>query len=236
MFVRAFANRILAPCGTGFSELLMISSEIVGTTVPGVVVECGCFKGGSTATLSLACHKAGRQLNVFDSFCGLPEPAPDDQNHFVLSDSEIHHYKKGAFTGPLETVKRNVSKYGHIGVCKFWQGYFEQTLPQFKERVSVAYVDVDLVESLKTCIRYLWPLMSDGGVLFTHEAHHLEIAKFFYSDAWWNQTLGQSAPGLIGAGSGLGLGFRKNKQGFYGSSLGFVRKNPAITRVSEEDL
>lgn len=236
MFFRVFANRLLTPCGTGFSELLMISSEILATKVPGAVVECGCFKGGSTATLSAACYKAGRKLHVFDSFCGLPEPTAEDRDHLVLSDSEIHHYKKGAFAGSLETVKRNVSKYGHIEVCTFWQGYFEQTLPDFNEQVAVAFLDVDLVESLKTCVKHLWPLMPDGGILFTHEAHHLEYGKFFYGDAWWEENLGQKAPGLIGAGSGLGLGFRRNKDGYHASALGLVRKNPTITRISNEDL
>src|SRR5712664_2381458 len=175
MFFRAFANRFLAPAATSYWELSLISSEIVTTKVPGEVVECGCFKGGSTATLSVACHKAGRTLNVFDSFCGLPEPTKEDQSHIVLSDSEIHRYKKGAFAGSLETVKRNVSKWGAIEACRFWPGYFEETLPKFNEQVAVAFCDVDLVESLKTCVQYLWPLMPDGAILFTHEAHHLEV-------------------------------------------------------------
>jgi hypothetical protein len=235
MFFRALANRFLAPAATSYWELLLISSEITSTNVPGVIVECGSFRGGSTATLSAACKKAGRELHVFDSFCGLPEPKAEDQNHRVLSDSEIHTYKKGAFAGSLETVKETVSRHGAIQVCHFWKGYFEESLPRFDRQVAVAFCDVDLVESLKTCVRYLWRLMPDEGVLFTHEAHHLEIAKLFHDDAWWEKELGQQAPGLIGAGSGLGLGFRKTRHGYYGSCIGMVRKNPAITRVSNEN-
>jgi O-methyltransferase len=234
MLLRALANRFLTPAATSCWELLLISSEILKTDVSGTVVECGCFKGGSTATLSVACKKAGRTLNVFDSFCGLPEPTAEDKSHSVLSDSEIHRYTKGAFAGSLETVKRTVSKHGAIEACRFWPGYFEDTLPKFTEKVAVAFCDVDLVESLKTCVRCLWPLMPDGGVLFTHEAHHLEVAKFFHDDAWWGANLDQKAPGLIGAGSGVGLGLRRNKHGFYGSCLGFIRKNPAVTRISDE--
>jgi hypothetical protein len=235
MFLRAFANRFLTPAATSYWELLLMSSEILASKSSGVVVECGCFKGGSTATLSVACRKAGRTLHVFDSFCGLPEPTNGDRSHTVLSDSEIHRYRKGAFSGSLETVKQTISKYGAIEACHFWPGYFDATLPKFKEHVAVAFCDVDLVESLKTCVKYLWPLLADGGALFTHEAHHLEIAKFFYQDQWWLDNLGQVAPGLIGAGSGLGLGFRKTRHGYFASCLGLVRKNPVVTRVSDEN-
>jgi hypothetical protein len=198
------------------------------------VVECGCYLGGSTATLSTACRKAGRKLHAFDSFCGLPEPGAEDVSHTILSDSEIHRYTKGAFAGSLDTVKTNVSRFGAIGSCEFWPGYFEDTLPQFKEQVAVAFCDVDLVGSLKTCIRYLWPLIPDGGVLFTHEAHHLEVAKLFYDDSWWNSVLQTTAPGLVGSGSGLGL--RRTVHGYYGSCLGLVCKNPSTTRVSIEGV
>ncbi len=154
----------------------------------------------------------------------------------MLISSSEHQYKKGAFSGSLETVNRTVSKHGAIDVCQFWQGYFEDTPPKFKEQVAVAFCDVDLVDSLKACITHLWPLMPDGGIFFTHEANHLEIAKLFYNDLWWQETLGQNAPGLMGgAGSGLGLGFRKTRHGYYGSCLGMIRNNPKITKISEEN-
>ena len=47
--------------------------------VEGVVVECGCFMGGSTANLSLACEITGRRLIVYDSFEGLPPPRGNDR-------------------------------------------------------------------------------------------------------------------------------------------------------------
>src|SRR5262249_7991231 len=47
--------------------------------VEGVVVECGCYLGGSTANLSVACKIAGRELIVYDSFEGLPAADPKDK-------------------------------------------------------------------------------------------------------------------------------------------------------------
>ena len=235
MFLRVAINRWFFPgIGVSRGEMLFLARHILESRIPGCIVECGCYRGGSTSILSLACKKAGRKLHVFDSFCGLPEPVDGDGSHRVFRDSEIHHYVKGGFAASLETVKKNVSRFGAIDVCTFWPGYFEDTLPRFQESVAAVFCDADLVESIRTCVRFLWPLMPDGAIFFSHEAHHLEVAKFFYDDRWWRETLNQDAPGLIGAGSGLGLSFRRNRWGFHSSELGFAQKNPPILTLSEE--
>lgn len=111
-----------------------------------------------------------------------------------MNVGEYHSYAKGSWYGPLDTVKANVAKYGAPEVCTFIKGYFDATLPLFSERIGFAFCDVDLRRSLETCLRYLWPLLSADGLLFTHEAHHLEIASLFYDQAIWTD----SVPGLVG--------------------------------------
>jgi O-methyltransferase len=50
---------------------------------PGVIVEAGCYKGGSTAKFSLMAEKVNRDLVVFDSFQGIPENAePHEKDMF----------------------------------------------------------------------------------------------------------------------------------------------------------
>src|SRR5207249_12246988 len=78
---------------------------------------------------------------------------------------------------PYTTLFRStVSKHGAIESCRFWPGYFEDTLLIFQEQVAVAFCDVDLVESLKTCIKHLWPLMADGA---RSEEHTSELQSRF---------------------------------------------------------
>ena len=48
-------------------------------------------------------------------------------------------------------------------------------------------------ESLKTCLKYLWPLLADGGYFFTHEAPHQEIAAVFFDEDWWHANLHSDA-------------------------------------------
>src|SRR4029077_15146937 len=124
--------------------------------------------------------------------------------------------------------KANLAKYGAPEVCIFIEGYFEATLPSFSERVAFAYCDVDLRTSLQTCLHYLWPLLSPDGVLFSHEAHHLEVASLFYDPALWRGA----APGFVGGGSGLGL--LPMADGSFGSCLGYTVKSPSILIESME--
>jgi O-methyltransferase len=208
-----------------FLEHLMMATQIfrVPRSVQGSVVECGSFKGGSAANLSLICDLCDRKLEVFDSFAGLPEPSNTDKEHLLVNLQEIHSYEKGAYCGPLSEVQGNISKYGKISACNFNVGYFENTLPNFSQRCVLVFLDVDLVDSVQTCFTYLWPLLQDKCCLFTHEAHHLEIAGLFFQQEWWRSKMHCEAPGLIGAGTGLGL---LPSPGGFRSAVGYTVKNP----------
>ncbi|HEY2496809.1 MAG TPA: TylF/MycF/NovP-related O-methyltransferase [Candidatus Angelobacter sp.] len=221
------ANRKKISTASHFLEHLLMATEIlkIRPEIEGSVVECGSFKGGSAANLSLVCELCNRQLEIFDSFAGLPEPSDIDQEHVLVDAHEVHTYAKGAFCGALQEVKSNISRFGNIGVCSFHVGYFNHTLPGFQKKCVMAFLDVDLVDSLETCLKYLWPLLHDGSRVFTHEAHHMEISAFFFGENWWQKNLQCSAPGLIGAGSGIGL---QPSAGGFRSPLGYTVKNPKV--------
>jgi O-methyltransferase len=224
---RMRSNRKKVITASHFVEHLLMATEIlkVPPQVEGCVVECGSFKGGSATNLSLVCALCNRRLEIFDSFAGLPEPSGVDQQHVLVDAGEVHTYEKGAWCGTLPEVKKNISQFGNISVCNFNVGYFDQTLPGFQKKCIMAFLDVDLVGSLETCVTYLWPLLQDGCYLFTHEAHHLEIAAFFFAEGWWQSNMHCAAPGLIGAGTGLGL---QPSSGGFRSALGYTVKNPKV--------
>jgi O-methyltransferase len=191
----------------------------VPKSAEGCVVECGTYAGGSTANLSLVCELVGRELEVFDSFAGLPAPASGDEV-VVLGGADGSYYE-GQFSARLEDVKANVERYGNAGLCHFRPGFFEDSLPGFSKSCVLAFIDVDLRGSAETCLRHLWPRLIEGGRFYTHEAQELHIAALFYDDPWWQRELGRPAPGLAGAGSGLGL---LPGPGGYVSELGFTIK------------
>lgn len=219
-------KRIISASG-GFEHRLMISKILnIPKSMEGCIVECGCYKGGSSANLSIIADITDRKLEIFDSFKGLPEPSSQDKEHILMRQEEIHTYTKGEWNGSLEEVKENISKYGKIQVCNFNKGYFDDTLPTFKKKCVFIFLDVDLRSSMETCLKYLWPLLQDGGYLFTHEAHHIEIASLFYDNEWWQKNLNSIPPGLVGAGNGLGL---NPQNGGYTSAIGYIIKNPDIS-------
>jgi O-methyltransferase len=227
--IRMERNRKKVITGSHYLEHLLMATEIlkVPRSLEGCVVECGSFKGGSATNLSLVCALCDRKLEIFDSFQGLPEPSDLDRRHHLVSVNELHTYAKGAWHGTLDEVKANISRYGNIGVCNFNVGYFDDTLPHFQKRCVLAFLDVDLTNSLRACLRHLWPLLLDGSYLFTHEAPHQEISAAFFDQEWWHANIDSDAPGLVGAGSGIGL--FPSKGGFR-SDLGFTVKHPNADR------
>jgi O-methyltransferase len=219
--------------GSHFLEHLLMATQIlkVPKSVSGCVVECGSYKGGSATNLSLVCELCDRTLEIFDSFEGLPAPQKEDKEHMLIGLQRVHTYEQGSWCGTLPEVQGNISAHGRISVCNFHRGFFDRTLPNFDQPCILVFADVDLTTSLETCIRYLWPLLRSGCYLFTHEAQHLEISSLFFDRQWWRTNLKCDAPGLIGAGRGVGL---LPESGGYSSDLGFTIKNPTVETFVED--
>lgn len=189
--------------------------------VKGDVIECGSYMGGSSANLSILCSIVKRKLIVCDSFEGLPPVKKTDKRHSIASTGRIDEYAEGMFCGNLKTVKKNIKDYGDIKSCVFVKGWFDDTLPKLDKTFVVAFVDVDLKESLKTCIINIWPKLVKGGRMYCHEAEHLNNVSLFFNPVWWNKYVSkEKPPGFVGAGTGLPLFIGSNQ----GSSIGFANK------------
>lgn len=205
------------PTATSWLSHLVMAQRIleVPPDVEGAVVECGCFKGGSTANLSRMCARVNRKMVVCDSFEGLPED--EEQEHRYAHFQIYGSYEAGMYAGALEEVKGNVEKYGCIDACEFIKGWFCDTLPSLDGPFVLVFADVDLVSSLTDCIVNLWPKLVDDGYFFTDDSADLATVKLWFDEPWWAETMKQPAPGYVG--SGCGLPVRPD-----GSSLGYAHK------------
>lgn len=197
---RMFLNNRRIPTGTSYKVHLAMALKILETPpeVLGDIAECGTWKGGCAANLSLVCEIVGRQLYIFDSFQGLPEGKPHDR--------EAQYYKTGDYAGTLAEVKENIRKYGNLNSCQFVQGWFNDTLPKVQDSFLLIFLDVDLEDSLHSCMLYLWPHLVQGGWIFTDECAQINYVALFFSERWWSTYFQTKPPGLIGAGTGLPLG------------------------------
>ncbi|MBN2310817.1 MAG: class I SAM-dependent methyltransferase [Candidatus Hydrogenedentes bacterium] len=172
-------------------------------SVEGAVVECGCYKGASTANLSLVCERTGRTLYVCDSFQGLPE---DDAvvhryPHFQVQGQ----YEKGMYTGTYDEVRGNIRRFGALDACSFVPGFFSDTLHTVPAPVAFVFVDVDLVSSMRDCIVHLWPKLIEGGYFYTDDSADMEVVQLWFDTPWWREQFGCPAPGYVGSGCGLPL-------------------------------
>lgn len=105
----------------------------------------------------------------------------------------------------LENVMANVKKHGEISCCKFFPGLVEDTLPKSDFEYSLAFIDVDLRDTAKECIRHIWPRLS-GKYLFSHEMWFKDYVEAITDRDWWIKNLGEEPPVLIGAENGLSSG------------------------------
>jgi hypothetical protein len=205
---------------SSLAEHLELAATIltIPPSVPGDVVECGCFQGGCTVNLSLACALVGRRLIVCDSFEGLPDPTAHNDAYVAPHHANTDEYHEGQFAASLELVKGNIARCGDLDVCDFIVGFFDQSLSGFDRPVVMAFLDVDLVESLQPCLVALWPNLAGEGRIYVHEAEDLALVSTFFDRPWWSEAIGVEAPGLVGAGSGLPLA------ALQGSDLGYAQK------------
>lgn len=166
--------------------------------VDGVIVEAGCWKGGTTANLSLVADLVGRDLIVYDSFEGLPAPVEGDRWANPLGE--------GAFRGELDEVRANVETYGALDRCTFRKGWFADTLGDHTEPIVAAFVDVDHQASMHQCVLGLWPHLTDAGYFFVDEYVRLDYCALFFSERFWRTYFDRPPPGLMGAGTGIAVG------------------------------
>ena len=214
-------NRRKVRTESRWQEHLQLAASIlqVPPSVKGDVIECGCYKGGSSVNLSVVCALVGRKLIICDSFEGLPEPTETEKVHYSLYSNHYDHYEKGRFSASLDEVKRNLEKCGRLDVCEFVVGFFDKSLVNLNKSYVMAFFDADLVESLKPCLLEIWPHLQEGCRMYVHEAKSLSLVSLFFDRSWWQHSFSIDPPGFVGAGTGLPL------LPIVGSELGFAMKN-----------
>lgn len=204
---------------SSWQQHILLIEEIlrVPKSLRGDVVECGCFDGSSTVSLSLACALTHRWLIVCDSFEGLPTVKEEEKYDIQANSREYYAWEEGDFTleRGLDGVKKNVESFGNIRVCKFVKGYFKDTLKDIPtDSIVFIFEDVVLISSVEDCLRHLWPKLQNGCKFYSHEPWSTNVVSLFFDRVWWKYNLNMEPPGFWGSGDGLRVGLRPSFMGY----------------------
>jgi O-methyltransferase len=149
---------------------------IVNSKLPGDIVECGVWKGGSAMLIAYTLLQMGestRRIYLYDTFCGMVEPTKND---YLLSDgttarSQMRKRGKKTFANwcfsPLSEVRDNLFSTGYPeNKLIFVKGKVEQSIPRtMPSRIALLRLDTDWYESTKHELVHLFPLLAEKGVL-----------------------------------------------------------------------
>ena len=171
----------------------------------GDIVECGCFKGGSAAKISIIAKLLGKKLFVFDSFKGLPPVDKYNSHECHCRRNCKGEWPVGEYTGNIEEVKNNIRNYGEISVCSFVKGWFRDTIKKNRipEKICFVFADVDIASSAKDCLIGLWNNITKNGVYVSHDFAFIKVLFALHDRKIWSNLFNSYPPIFFGGGFGL---------------------------------
>lgn len=147
--------------------------------IPGDIVECGVWKGGSMAAAARTLVKSQdleRDLYLFDTFEGMCAPTAQDRDFKGKPAADILREtpESSCADAPLESVKKVLSETGYPKEkVHFVPGRVETTIPAgAPEVIALLRLDTDWYESTKHELTHLFPRLSRGGVLIIDDYGH----------------------------------------------------------------
>lgn len=168
--------------------LWLAVGHVVREQVPGCMIECGTWKGGSAMLILLAARHFGWKgtLFLFDTFSGMTEPGKEDVDYkgnaaFSLMEKATDKRETALIWAyaSLDEVRRNVLRFVTEDIkVYFIKGPVEETLSQIKTGViSLLRLDTDFYESTACEMANLYPKLCRNGVIFIDDYGHWQGAQ-----------------------------------------------------------
>ena len=166
--------------------LLQELTKTLTHNVPGDVVEFGCYKadtsvlyqkllesmghGGSIPSENQANQTSQKILWLYDSFEGLPAKTREDNS--AAGDA----FQAGEL---LVTKREVIEKFKKMGLKlpKIKKAFFDDLdiIYDIPEKISYAFLDGDLYQSIKTSLHLVTEKMSQGSVIIVHDYNNPEL-------------------------------------------------------------
>jgi O-methyltransferase len=147
-------------------NLYQLVKDANARKLPGDIVECGVWNGGSAAIMGIACQEDkiaanDREMWLFDSFQGLPRPGERD------GKIERDLYFGGWNKGDAEKVKKIFAKLNiPLNKTRIIPGWFDVTLANAPvNAIAVLHIDADWYDSVKVVLESLYDKVVPGGFI-----------------------------------------------------------------------
>jgi O-methyltransferase len=155
--------------------------------IPGDIVECGVWRGGSMMAAALTLLREQdltRTLYLFDTFEGMPPPTELDRaarsgKSAALLLEEADESSLIWAHAPLDDVRANLASTNYpADRIRFIRGRVEDTIPrEAPHNIVILRLDTDWYASTRHELIHLYPKLSVGGVLVVDDYGHWEGAR-----------------------------------------------------------
>ena len=150
--------------------------------IPGSIVECGVYKGGSmmaAAKTLLALESHHRDLYLFDTYEGMGDPSEKDITYDGTIAAEEKKNKPKWVYCSLEDVKEAFKPISYDSQrIHYVKGLVEETIPHHApDQIALLRLDTDWYESTYHELKHLYPRLSSGGIMIIDDYGHWKGAK-----------------------------------------------------------
>jgi O-methyltransferase len=140
-------------------NLSRLAQRIEDEQIPGDVVECGVYRGGTAAILArLATHsRLPRTVWLFDYFQGMPPATAAD-------GPEAPSWVGNLISSPrrVELLLRRTG--ADLSRVRIVPGLFQETFPRVHiPQIALLNIDADWYESVKLCLETFYDAVAKGG-------------------------------------------------------------------------
>lgn len=164
--------------------LIQAVRYISANHIPGALVECGVWKGGSMAAVArtlIQSKDLSRELYLFDTFEGMTAPTEKDLDYTGVKASKVLQDIPGdrCEDAPLEQVKEVLYATGYPKErIHFVRGRVEETIPSSApDQIALLRLDTDWYESTKHELIHLFPRIPKAGVIIIDDYGHWQGSR-----------------------------------------------------------
>jgi hypothetical protein len=168
--------------------LIRGTEYVMRAKIPGAIVECGVWRGGSmmAAALTLLRLGAPRDLYLYDTFEGMTAPTGVDVDlHGEPAATNLSRQVRAPDVSnawayaPLQAVRDALKSTGYeADRIHFIKGPVEDTIPgTVPPQIALLRLDTDWYESTRHELEHLYPLLAPGGVLIIDDYGHYAGAR-----------------------------------------------------------